>query len=142
VAFLAAVLLVVAAPGSAGAQTTSQAPCWKRLLLDSYDGTVNKLYPIPCYHQAIAHLSPSALIYSDFKDEILAAEQAAENGRTVASVSGAPTTTTTAAAGSSHGSSSLPLPLLVLGGLALVMLAAGGIGLLWQRRRPGGPASS
>jgi hypothetical protein len=37
------------------------------------------------------------------------------------------------------GASSFPLPLLILGGLAILLVAAGGIGLLIRRRQGGGP---
>jgi hypothetical protein len=37
------------------------------------------------------------------------------------------------------GASSFPLPLLILGGLAILLVAAGGIGLLIRRRQSGGP---
>jgi hypothetical protein len=37
------------------------------------------------------------------------------------------------------GSTSFPLPLLILGGLAILLVAAGGIGLLIRRRQSGGP---
>lgn len=37
------------------------------------------------------------------------------------------------------GATSFPLPLVILGGLAIVLVAAGGIGLLIRRRQGGGP---
>jgi uncharacterized membrane protein YgcG len=55
---------------------------------------------------------------------------------------GSGTVTTAAGAVDSSGPSSLPIPLLVLGGLALLLLAAGGAGYLSRRaqaRREGGP---
>jgi hypothetical protein len=55
---------------------------------------------------------------------------------------GTGTQTTAADAVDTSGPSSLPIPLLILGGLALLLLAAGGIGYLSRRsqaRRDGGP---
>jgi hypothetical protein len=37
------------------------------------------------------------------------------------------------------GSTSFPLPLLILGGLAILLIAAGGVGLVIRRRQSGGP---
>jgi hypothetical protein len=39
------------------------------------------------------------------------------------------------------GSTSFPLPLLILGGLAILLVAAGGVGLLIRRRQGGGPGA-
>jgi hypothetical protein len=55
---------------------------------------------------------------------------------------GSGTATTAAGDVDTSGPSSLPIPLLILGGLALLLLAAGGIGYLSRRspaRRVGGP---
>jgi hypothetical protein len=55
---------------------------------------------------------------------------------------GAGTATTAADAADTSGPSSLPIPLLILGGLALLLLAAGGVGYLSRRaqaRRDSGP---
>ena len=55
---------------------------------------------------------------------------------------GSGTATTAAGNVDTSGPSSLPIPLLVLGGLALLLLAAGGVGYLSRRaqaRRDGGP---
>jgi hypothetical protein len=55
---------------------------------------------------------------------------------------GSGTQTTAADAVDTSGPSSLPIPLLILGGLALLLLAAGGVGYLSRRsqaRRDGGP---
>jgi len=46
------------------------APCWKLLLNDWYDGTINNVYPIPCYHQAIDHLPTDVQVYSSARDDI------------------------------------------------------------------------
>ncbi len=40
------------------------------------------------------------------------------------------------------GTTSFPLPLIILGGLAILLVAAGGVGLLIRRRQSGGPGSA
>ena len=64
---------------SAGHSSASTVPCWKRLLNDWYDGTINNIYPLPCYSEAIKHLPLDVQVYSSAKEDILAAEQAAAN---------------------------------------------------------------
>jgi hypothetical protein len=39
------------------------------------------------------------------------------------------------------GATSFPLPLLILGGLAILLVAAGGIGLIIRRRQGGTPGT-
>jgi len=171
----AAPLAAHAAAGSAG----DKSPCWKRLLNDWYDGTINNRYPLPCYHQAIAHLPTDLVVYGSAKDDILAARQAAaaghaappEKGHPVSSgTTAASTTTTTTETVTTNGTTttattvlvvpvktppkkkggiggaldrlnpgnpdSFPLPLLILGALAILLVIAGGAGMLWQRSHP------
>src|SRR5690242_4936345 len=75
-----ALALVVAVPATqAHAAGSDGVPCWKRLLNDWYDGRIDKIYPIPCYSEAIKHLPPETEIYGSAKEDILAARQAALN---------------------------------------------------------------
>ena len=79
-AVLVCALATVVAPVAATAPSTrhdDSVPCWKRLLNDWYDGTINNIYPIPCYQQAIKHLPADLRIYGSAKDDILAARAAA-----------------------------------------------------------------
>ncbi len=151
-------------------------PCWKRLLNDWYDGTINNVYPIRCYGAAIKHLPADLVIYGSAKDDILAAEQAAihtqptppekakpgssatplppgettetttvtTNGTTTTAVVivSSPTTPkkkgfTLALAKITPGDSqSFPLPLLILGALAIILVLGGIAGMFWQRSHP------
>src|SRR5581483_1769507 len=132
----------VAAPASAAT------PCWKLLLNDWYVGTINNLYPIPCYHQAINHLPTDVQVYSSARDDILRALQQAvarqkQTKTNVTTVEPLPTTTTA----TKHkgpiskalrditpgGADSFPLPLLILGLIAIVLVLAGIGGLVWRR---------
>jgi hypothetical protein len=40
------------------------------------------------------------------------------------------------------GPQAFPLPLLVLGALAILLVIAGGAGMIWQRSHPGGSGES
>jgi hypothetical protein len=162
---------------AAGTSKTVSVPCWKRLLNDWYDGTINNVYPIACYGAAIKHLPADLRIYGSAKDDILAAEQAAihkqptppekvkpgsstttlspgettetttvtTNGTTTTAVVivSSPTTTnkkkgfTLALAKITPGDSqSFPLPLLILGALAIILVIGGIAGMFWQRSHP------
>jgi hypothetical protein len=143
-------LVGVAAP----AATAAPAPCWKVLLNDWYDGHIDHTYAIPCYHQAIAHLPRDVQNYSSAKDDILRALATAIKGNTTPTTTtstgatSTPTTTTTTTTPKKHkkspfanaidklnpgGADSFPLPLLILGFLALLLVAAGAAGMVWRR---------
>jgi hypothetical protein len=150
--------------GAAAAPAASQTPtnkCWLDVINDWADNNqVDKIYAIPCYTQAIQHLSayPDIAGYSSAADDIHRAMLAVihEEGRggpPSIGGGGGPTgtplgpTDNTTPPGSGHRSllqsltdrlspgnaQSIPLPLLVLAGLAiLLLLAAGGT---WFARR-------
>ena len=136
------------------------------------DGRVDKVFPLQCYRAAIRSLPVDVLDYSNAKEDILRALAFARKGENDPGPSGDSQTTgnktdTTGdpASGSggpggpnhpgpegsgneasgavdTSGPSSVPIPLLILGGLALLLLAAGGAGYLSRRaqaRRNGGP---
>jgi cobalamin biosynthesis Mg chelatase CobN len=187
-ALLIACVLFVALSGTASAAS----PCWKRLLNDWYDGHIDKVYPIPCYHQAIAHLPADVQVYSSARDDIQRALQRAIADKqspaqsvpttsttsttgatsatttTTAKVTTTPTgttrTTTTATdvvtnptptngrkkgKGIAHAldklnpgsADSFPLPLLILGALAILLVLAGIGGMIWRRYQGGPPGA-
>jgi hypothetical protein len=143
-------------------------PCWKTLLNDWYDGRIDQTYPRHCYTQALHHLPADVSTYSSARDDITRALQSAvaksggklgpnalvpaEKPTSTTPSSTTSTTTTTTSSGSNDkgltglanklnpgSATSLPLPLLVLGGLALILVAAGAAGLVAKRlqaRRP------
>ena len=128
-------------------------PCWEALLNESYDGTINKIYPLHCYGEAIKHLPAVATIYGSEKQEIEAAEAAAAHGRLVRGVAVVTTTTTSKkATGISSwldkldpgSANAFPTPLLILGVLAILLVVAGIAGMFWQRSHPrdGGPPAT
>jgi len=144
----------MAAP--AGAATT---PCGKKVLDDWWDnGRVDRLYPLHCYEEAIDGIPADIRDYSDAEAVISRALQAAVGGNLAAGgqdpspdddegtrdpgapVPGGPDDPGTnggpeAAPDVDGGTSSVPIPLLVLGGMSLALLAAGGLGYLSRRRQ-------
>jgi hypothetical protein len=161
---LAACALLGAAvrPAPAAAAT----PCWKALLNDWYDGRIDQTYARHCYTDALHHLPEDVKTYSSARDDILRALQSATARQKKTGGKVGPATPIVPAGRPTKGggkpqpangrkpgkgingladklnpgsASSLPLPLLVLGGLALVLVAAGGAGLVAKRlqaRRP------
>jgi hypothetical protein len=137
-------------------------PCGKKVLADWYDnGRIDRLYPLHCYEEAIDAIPPDIRDYVDARDVIERALQAAVNGKLTY---GGPDPTPGdgngngnrgvgiggGGGGSDGGSgggtevtpdvntsspSSVPIPLLILGGMSLALLAAGGLGYVSRRRQ-------
>lgn len=133
-----ALALTVNAPASAG-----NVPCWKALINDWYDGHIDQTYPKPCYYDAIRHLPRDVETYSAAKDDILRALRASLTNRDQlppwdpnnpggASGGGGDSgggkgiiTRAIEWLGPSN-ADAVPLPLLILAGVAFVLLAAAG----------------
>ena len=158
------VLVALVALSAAPASPAATKSCADQIVADWYgDGRVDKIYRIPCYQEAIRSLPVDVLDYSNAREDILRALAYAKQGKPDPGPSGGsgPTGTTpgdpgetttteggpgdeTSASGDvdTSGPSSVPIPLLILGGPALLLLAAGGAGYLSRRaqaRREGGP---
>jgi hypothetical protein len=154
-----AALSLLAFAGPAAAATS---PCGKKVLDDWWDnGRVDRLYPLHCYEEAIDGIPADIRDYSDAEAVISRALQAAVGGNLAqggddpspddtdpgdrdpaAPVPGGgggdPGGGGSEAAPSIDGdTSSVPIPLLVLGGMSLALLAAGGLGYLSRRRQAG-----
>jgi hypothetical protein len=129
------------------------------------NGRIDHLYPLHCYEEAIDAIPPDLRDYADAADVISRALQSALRGKLDpvggpdpspgndgsggnspgpsgpgGSVgdrgsSGSGTTPEAAPSVDTSGPSSVPVPLLVLGGLSLALLAAGGLGYLSRRRQ-------
>lgn len=147
-----AAAVAVSLPATAGAAT----PCRNKIFNDWYqDGKIASTYPLGCYRDALKHVPLDADIYSSLKDDIRAALQAAVRrahglsaplvvgkgfdsatgkGRKVVPVSKrsphdpAPKPVAVAPVADSSGGG-IPLPILILGGIAIALVAAGAIGL-------------
>lgn len=168
---LSRLLVAVAAAAASLATTAAPAPaatpCWKLLLNDWYDGTINNVYPLHCYHDALKHLPTDIKVYSSAADDInralqRAIQQSRKSGKPPSAITPIPASTTkskghtsTTPSGtttpstttspvskaikdiSPGGADSFPLPLLILGILAIVLVLAGVGGMLWRRYRGG-----
>jgi len=151
---LTATLSFGAAPAAA------KTPCWRALFVDWADGRIDKTYPVHCYREAIAHLQEDTLTYGDAADQINRALQAAmvkmRKDDEAATVT--PSTPVPPGPGSSSGpnnptssqhdesfidrvahaigpsnADAVPLPLLILAGLAMLLLAAAAASLIAKR---------
>ncbi len=158
-------------------ETASARSCSQQVIDDWFDdGRVDKIYPLPCYTQAIKSLPSDLLIYGNAEDEIGRALAFAKQGKPdpggasphpddarpdgddldygrdghiyrgrngLGRPDGYHTDTVArdgdGGATDTSGPSSVPIPLLVLGGLAVVLLAAGSAGYLRRRKDGGGP---
>jgi hypothetical protein len=146
---LLTVLLAVALPGTASAATS---PCRNKIFNDWYpDGKIASTYPIACYRDALKHMRPDAAVYSSLGDDVRAAMRAAmrrSNGLSAplevghgpkaigaGSVKSALVSLSTtkphdsASTGVVATATNAPLPILVLGGIALALAAVGAIGV-------------
>jgi hypothetical protein len=153
IALVALTSLAVAPGASARAKT-----CGEKVVDDWYgDGRVDEIFPTHCYLDAIRSLPVDVKDYSNAEEDIRRALAYARQHKPDPGPAGGPAPTATGPGGSSDttgsdtsaapgvdtsGPSSVPIPLLILGGLALLLLAAGGAGYLSRRaqaRRNGGP---
>jgi hypothetical protein len=151
---LALAALTVSAPASAAT------PCWKKLINDWYDGRIDKAYPVRCYRDAIDNLPEDVAAYSsaheDLTRALLSAAQRSGGklepndlipagtvrSRNVPEPSDEEDSITGALGDDGAGplgglapsnADSIPIPLLVLAGLALLLLAAAGASFLARR---------
>ena len=144
-----------AQPAQARALTT----CSKALIHDwLVDGRVDKTYPVHCYREALKRIPEDQLIYGTLRQDLTRALQSVirdHDGHVTAST---PVPPFGGGGGSSGGdgpsgtggtgggvfhwlarklgpntADSIPIPLLILGGLALALIAAAGISLLARR---------
>jgi hypothetical protein len=159
IALVATAVAVLVTTGPAAA--ANKPNCAEQVVADWYDnGRVDYLYPLHCYREAIKSLPPDVKDYSSAKEEIERALQDAANRPPVkvptrlTPGTGDPTGTgtdpdseTTAGGGGNDdgpdtaGPSSVPIPLIVLGGLSVLLLAAGSAGYLARRFGGGGPGA-
>jgi len=138
-------LTVSAAPASA------KTPCWKVVISDWYvDGRVDGTYPIPCYEQAIQNLPDDVRSYADAASEIRRAmldrlrhkDQPVVKGKKNSAPfvfsrnDGEPPKGIVSRLIDKIGPSnanSVPLPLLVLAGIAFLLLAAAAASFVARR---------
>jgi hypothetical protein len=156
-ALSAVAALTTAAPANAATA------CGKKVLADWFDnGRIDRLYPLNCYEEAIDAIPDDLRDYADAEDVITRALQAALSGKLTTGGSdptpgdddpttpgGTPNDPSDPSDPSNpsdpdqqaapdvdtSGPSSVPIPLLVLGGMSILLLAAGGLGYVSRRRQ-------
>jgi hypothetical protein len=152
------VVLSAVAALSTAAPASAATPCGKKVLADWFDnGRIDRLYPLNCYEEAIDAIPDDLRDYADAEEVITRALQAALRGDLAPggrdptpgdddpTGPGAGGDNSDGGAGNgdnpqaapdvdTSGPSSIPIPLLVLGGMSLALLAAGGLGYLSRRR--------
>ena len=147
-ASVAAVVLGVFALTVTAPPASAQTACWKQIIDDWVnDGVIEGVYPLHCYGEAIKHVPNDLAQYTGIIDDITAARQRAARTRTT-QAHNPPSSSEPTSNDPSGGvynqaidklgptnSDSLPLPLLILAGLALIMVAAGGAGLATRHLR-------
>jgi hypothetical protein len=152
--FLKPLILVVAAAASAatfGVSTAHASACSNALIRDWYvDGRIDKTYPVHCYREALKDIPEDQIVYGTLRDDLTRALQDVirdHNGNVTPMT---PVPPSGGGGGDSSGGSSggkpdngffhwlakkigpdtansVPVPLLVLGGLALALIAAAAI---------------
>ncbi|MGH3133898.1 MAG: hypothetical protein ACRDNY_09220 [Gaiellaceae bacterium] len=153
VALLAGAFVALSLPGTAMATA-----CGDKVLADWFDnGRIDRLYPLHCYEEAIDAIPDDLRDYANAEEIISRALQAAVSGDLDSggpdptpgdssddpgSPGGAPGDPNDPGGGSAAapdvdttGISSVPIPLIVLGGMSLALLSAGGLGYLSRRRQ-------
>jgi hypothetical protein len=135
VALAAAVLasLALAVP------TAGAASCGKKVVDDWSDNSrIDGVYALRCYQEGIDTIPHDILDYTNAADVISRAFQDRTGRRLAIREAGkrGSTERTTAPPTVDTSSSALPIPLLVLGGMALALLAAGSLGYVSRRRHP------
>jgi hypothetical protein len=145
-----------------GTSTASAAkPCWERVIDDWVDnGRFDGVYSPACLQAALKHVPEDIRAYSDFEDRLKQARQDSVRLRALQSTGSGTSKTnssgrnqqvvrevepnvstrepdggpiTSALRYRTNDASSIPLPLIVLTGLALVLLTAGGAGFAHRK---------
>jgi hypothetical protein len=155
---LAAAVTAALGVGAQPAQARTMSTCSKALIHDWYvDGRVDKTYPVHCYREALKQIPEDQIIYGTLREDLNRALQSAirqHGGHVTGDTLVAPL-----AGGSSNGgdgpngtgatgggvfhwlakklgpstADSIPIPLLVLGGLAFTLMAAAGVSYAARR---------
>ena len=118
----------------------AELPCSERVLTDwSDNGLIDRVYPLPCYDEAIAAMPTDIRDYTDAQDVVERALMSAVRGKTNGPSAGKQVPAPQAGGAiDASGASTVPIPLLVLFGLAFALLAAGALSRLGRRAALGG----
>jgi hypothetical protein len=155
---LLAVALAIGAAlgvGAQPAQARSMSSCSKALIHDWYvDGRVDQTYPVHCYREALKQIPEDQIIYGTLREDLTRALQATirqHDGHVTGDTLVIPLAGPGGGDGPKGGATgggifhwlakklgpstadSIPIPLLVLGGLAFTLMAAAGVSYLARR---------
>jgi hypothetical protein len=145
---VAVVLFGVLALSFGASAASAETSCWRLIQNEWVNGqAISTTYPLSCYREAIEHVPEDLRQYSSIEEDIRAARQLAASRRTLQSAN-SPDQPSTAAQDRGpkktlftkslnklgpDNADSVPLPLLILAGLALLLIAAGAAGLVSRR---------
>jgi hypothetical protein len=146
---LVAAVLGLAALSVGASAAAAKTACWRQILNEWVDNRqIASTYPLHCYRDAIEHVGEDLLVYTDIEESINAARQQAVRNQNLREPTGAqpggadrrrnPDADLFTQGFDKLGpnnADSMPLPLLILGGLALLLIAAGAAGLVSRRIR-------
>ena len=153
---VAAAALAAGAFGAGNAEARSTSVCSKALIHDWYvDGRVDKTYPVHCYREALKDIPEDQLIYGTLRDDLTRALQSVirkHNGHVGPNtpVPGADKNGGGGPLGGGGGkgggffhwvasklgpstADTIPIPLLVLGGLAFALMLAAAVSYFTRR---------
>jgi hypothetical protein len=153
---LAAAITAALGVGAQPAEARTMSTCSKALIHDWYvDGRVDKTYPVHCYREALKPIPEDQIIYGTLREDLNRALQATirqhgghVDGDTLVvplagpSDGGGGSGTGATGGGVFHWlakklgpstADSIPIPLLVLGGLAFALMAAAGVSYAARR---------
>jgi hypothetical protein len=150
-------LIAAAAAMTIGVSTAQASACSSALIRDWYvDGRIDKTYPVHCYREALKEIPEDQIVYGTLRDDLTRALQNVirnHNGHVTGATpvpgnGGGSDGPGGGAAGGKHSkgffhwlakkigpntADSVPVPLLVLGGLALALIAAAGVSFFARR---------
>ena len=130
-------VLVSALVASAGA--AAKPPCADAILADWLDNSrIDRVYALDCYEAAIDALPDDLRDYTDAADVIARAFQDRSGRRLERGLEGPVARSQTpddVPSVDTSSSSSIPVPIFVLGAMSLALLGAGGFGYVSRRRR-------
>jgi len=136
-AVLMSALALMGSAAPAGAVT----PCGKQVVEDWRDNTrIDGLYPLHCYEEGIDAIPEEIRAYTDAEDVIRLAYLSRGGARRPPPPrqGDEPPPPLVAPRIDTSATSEVPLPVFVLGGLALVLLGAGALGYVSRRRNGDG----
>jgi len=148
------IVAIAAAAGSVGVGTARASTCSEALIHDWYvDGRVDQTYAVHCYREALKNIPEDQIVYGSLRDDLTRALLAVtrDKGSNVGPDTLVPADPNSKGGGPNSGNhdesffgrlakalgpdtaDSIPVPLLVLGGLALLLIAAAAVSFLARR---------